>query len=92
MLAATTLTTDTQTIYIVPSGKDAVVSILLCNMDSSNAHTAYVYLNDKTLLNISLQPGETFQLTQLVLNSNDKITAKCDTNDVVNIFITGIVS
>ena len=90
MLGKATLTTAEQAVYTVPEGKRASVAIVLCNTSSDTAAETVVKVSGNELLMVELQPKETFQFTQLVLDAGDTISASASLDSAVNIFITGV--
>jgi hypothetical protein len=90
MLGKGTLTTTENTFYTVPEGKRASVSVILCNADASNSVNVTVKVSSDEILIIELQPQETFQFTQLILDSGDTVSAVASSDSAVKLFITGL--
>jgi len=90
MLGKATLLTSEQTIYTVPESKRASVALILCNTDNSNSVTVTIKVSGDELIIVELQPQETFQFTQLLLDGGDSISASASINNVVKLFVSGV--
>ena len=89
MLGKATLTTTEQTIYTVPEGKRASVAIVLCNSSDSTAEVTVKVSGDELLI-VELQPKETIQFTQLVLDAEDTVSASASIDNTVKLFVSGV--
>jgi hypothetical protein len=90
MLGKATLTTTEQTIYTVPEGKRASVAIVLCNTSSDSTAEVTVKVSGDELLMVELQPKETFQFTQLILDAEDTVSASASIDNTVKLFVSGV--
>lgn len=88
MLAGTTLTTTETTVFTATNRTS--ISLILCNKSSSNAVDIEIKLSGITIVNTTLQSKETMQLTQIMIDANDSISARASVDNAVDIVITGL--
>lgn len=95
-----TLGTSNTTIYTVPSGANAIVTLgQLTNIDGSVSVDTYVYLNDNASGNtkalvfklpVPAGAATTFLTGKLAIRANDYISAKASANSNADITVSVI--
>jgi len=93
MLGANTVGTTATTIYTVPTGRSASVSIFIHNTDQVT-HSVTISLSDGVntynMLTTDVAAKATVQISQIGLTGGDSVVATADTAGVVNVIVTGV--